>query len=310
MTASRPRRFRRPDGTTRPPRDVIDDYCTRCRMIMNHGIVGMVGDEVAKVRCNTCQFEHAYKHGRLPKKRRGETDRLFAEVLRGIRGDPDPEAEESEAAGGEPGTDDASGEEVEKPSVAGRTRVARGRARGAAGHLKAAAKQGRSVGRHTRAAKADRGADEGGEAEDADRDEDAGTDGDAAMRREPEEALPRDEETPAGPDGDPERPEDPEPSHGVRRKLFTIRRHSGGKPPVAGVTTDGSAERRAAQAQGHGGGRQGQQGGFGGRGGHGGHGGAGGHGGQGGHGGGRHGQGGGGRQDQQGRWPRRHRRRG
>jgi len=34
--------------------DVLDDYCSRCRLIMNHGVVGMVGDEVKKVRCNTC----------------------------------------------------------------------------------------------------------------------------------------------------------------------------------------------------------------------------------------------------------------
>jgi len=33
--------------------DVIDDYCTRCGLLMNHGVVGMIGDDVRKVRCNT-----------------------------------------------------------------------------------------------------------------------------------------------------------------------------------------------------------------------------------------------------------------
>jgi hypothetical protein len=298
--------------------DVIDDYCTRCRMIMNHGIVGMVGDEVAKVRCNTCQSEHAYKHGRLPKKRRGETDRLFDEVLRGIRGEPDPiEAGESAASKEKREAEDSSGDGDEpKRSVHGRTRAATQHARKAAGHLRTAAKQGRAAARQTRPADKDQD-DEREEARDAVHesrgDEDrAGADDDAGresgmsgdsedLSADPQGAPPRDEEVAAAPGQDAERPEDPEPSHGVRRKLFTIRRHSGGKPPVAGVTTDGSAERRAAQAQGHGG-RQGQQGGFGGRGG------PGGPGGHGGHGGGRHGHGGGGRQDQQGRWSRRRRR--
>jgi len=66
--------------------DVIDDYCTRCRLIMNHGVVGMVGDQVRKVRCNTCLSEHAYKHARIPARRRRETAKLFEEVLRGMKG--------------------------------------------------------------------------------------------------------------------------------------------------------------------------------------------------------------------------------
>jgi hypothetical protein len=136
--------------------DVIDDYCTRCRLIMNHGVVGMVGEEVVKVRCNTCQSEHPYKHARLPKKRRGEADRLFAEVLRGIAG-PGGETPPEEAAAGETLIPDE--ENV------------------------------------------------------------------------PEEETARDE-----PNGDaPAAPAPPEDMHGVRRKLFTIRRHSGGKPPGTGT---------------------------------------------------------------------------
>lgn len=155
--------------------DVIDDYCTRCRRLMNHGIVGMVGDDVAKVRCNTCQSEHAYKHGRLPKRRRGETDRLFAEVLRGITG-TDPDAEEP------------ANEEAENT-----------------------------------------GPDEkrAGEEED----EDAGDAGDADTPTESHEAPPEPADAPPPADED-------HPAHGVRRRLFTIRRHSGGKAPVEGVSTD------------------------------------------------------------------------
>jgi len=105
--------------------DVIDDYCTRCRLIMNHGVAAMVGDDVRKVRCNTCMSEHLYKHGKVPARRRRETEKLFAEVLRGMGREPDnpavvaepepggaPDADETRAApADEPGGEDgASGE--------------------------------------------------------------------------------------------------------------------------------------------------------------------------------------------------------
>ncbi len=66
--------------------DVIDDYCPSCRLIMNHGVVGMVGDEVRKVRCNTCISEHLFRHGKLPARRKSETGKLFQEVLKGVSG--------------------------------------------------------------------------------------------------------------------------------------------------------------------------------------------------------------------------------
>jgi hypothetical protein len=69
--------------------DVIDDYCSRCRLIMNHGVVGMVGDEVKKVRCNTCMSEHQFRHGQLPASRRKAQSKLFEEVLKGIAGSAD-----------------------------------------------------------------------------------------------------------------------------------------------------------------------------------------------------------------------------
>jgi hypothetical protein len=82
--------------------DVIDDYCPRCRLVMNHGVVGMIGSEVKKVRCNTCLCEHQFRHGRLPARRRGERGRLFEEVLKGMpRGaavPPPPAARGEDAA--------------------------------------------------------------------------------------------------------------------------------------------------------------------------------------------------------------------
>src|SRR6266545_4768238 len=34
--------------------DVIDDYCVKCKQIMNHSVVSLVDGEPAKVRCRTC----------------------------------------------------------------------------------------------------------------------------------------------------------------------------------------------------------------------------------------------------------------
>jgi hypothetical protein len=36
-------------------------YCTSCKMDLNHVIVAMKGDRIAKVQCLTCKKEHAYK---------------------------------------------------------------------------------------------------------------------------------------------------------------------------------------------------------------------------------------------------------
>jgi len=62
--------------------DIIDDYCVKCRRIMNHAIVSMLGAEPAKVRCRTCYNEQDYRHEQAP---RPKSDRrkeaLFQEVL-------------------------------------------------------------------------------------------------------------------------------------------------------------------------------------------------------------------------------------
>ncbi len=46
--------------------DTIDDYCVKCKRIMNHAVVSLVGDEPAKVRCRTCYSDHDYRHEQAP----------------------------------------------------------------------------------------------------------------------------------------------------------------------------------------------------------------------------------------------------
>lgn len=36
-------------------------YCTSCKMDLNHIIVALKGDRIAKVQCLTCKKEHAFK---------------------------------------------------------------------------------------------------------------------------------------------------------------------------------------------------------------------------------------------------------
>lgn len=50
-------------------------YCTSCKMDLNHVVVAMKGDRVAKVQCLTCKKEHAFKAPKgatEPKKKRGK----------------------------------------------------------------------------------------------------------------------------------------------------------------------------------------------------------------------------------------------
>jgi hypothetical protein len=49
--------------STVPPRagGEVDAFCSRCKLKLAHTILAMVGARVARVRCNTCQSEHAYR---------------------------------------------------------------------------------------------------------------------------------------------------------------------------------------------------------------------------------------------------------
>lgn|SRR5215831_10809626 len=55
----------------RPPRvgGDIDAWCTRCKMVLGHTVLAMVGAHPARVRCNTCQGEHNYKSSAAEPKR-------------------------------------------------------------------------------------------------------------------------------------------------------------------------------------------------------------------------------------------------
>jgi len=65
--------------------DVIDDYCPRCKLLLNHAVASLVGDQVVKVVCQTCHSEHPYRNAAVPvKKKTGPRAVLFDKVLSSV----------------------------------------------------------------------------------------------------------------------------------------------------------------------------------------------------------------------------------
>ena len=77
--------------------DDIDDYCVRCKRIMNHAVVSVVNAAPAKVRCRTCHSDHDYRHEQAPPPKTDlRKQALFDEVLKKV----DPERGEQPAQAG------------------------------------------------------------------------------------------------------------------------------------------------------------------------------------------------------------------
>jgi len=80
--------------------DDIDDYCVRCKRIMNHSVVSVLNHEPAKVRCRTCHSDHDYRHEQAPPpKLDPRKQALFNEVLKKVSPEATAEAEPGEPAG-------------------------------------------------------------------------------------------------------------------------------------------------------------------------------------------------------------------
>ena len=61
--------------------DIIDDYCTRCKSVMNHSVVSLVSGNPARTECRTCYTAHKYRRARGGRKRPTSKDDLFNQVL-------------------------------------------------------------------------------------------------------------------------------------------------------------------------------------------------------------------------------------
>ena len=72
--------------------DDIDDYCVRCKRVMNHAVVSVINAVAAKVRCRTCHSDHDFRHEQQPPpKVDARKAALFQEVLKTV----DPNAAET-----------------------------------------------------------------------------------------------------------------------------------------------------------------------------------------------------------------------
>lgn len=74
--------------------DAVDDHCSRCKRTMDHDIVAMIGEEIKKVRCRTCNSEHNYRHNRTGRKEMSAAEafnRVLASVT-SVQGQPQSES--------------------------------------------------------------------------------------------------------------------------------------------------------------------------------------------------------------------------
>ena len=108
----------------REPRlgDIIDDFCVKCKRIMNHAVVSIVNQEPAKVRCRTCHNDHDYRHEippppKVDPRKAALFNQVLAKVAPGETIDPVEAAEDLEAADPEEAADEAVAEEAaEEPT--------------------------------------------------------------------------------------------------------------------------------------------------------------------------------------------------
>jgi hypothetical protein len=79
--------------------DIIDDFCIKCKRIMNHAVVSILDGKPAKVRCRTCYNDHDYRF-ELPPPPKVDPRKaaLFQEVLAKVEGPAEAApAEQAEA---------------------------------------------------------------------------------------------------------------------------------------------------------------------------------------------------------------------
>jgi hypothetical protein len=65
--------------------DDIDDHCSSCKRTTDHSVVSMVGEEVLRTRCRTCNSEHKYRHNKSRNKEMTAKE-AFDKVLATVTG--------------------------------------------------------------------------------------------------------------------------------------------------------------------------------------------------------------------------------
>ena len=60
--------------------DVIDDYCPRCKLLLDHAVQALAGDQIQTVVCKTCMHTHTFRHGKGGRKKDAKQS-LFEQIL-------------------------------------------------------------------------------------------------------------------------------------------------------------------------------------------------------------------------------------
>jgi hypothetical protein len=85
----------------------IETLCTRCKVVLNHTIVAMVGEKIVRVECSTCHGLHAYHPVKVPKEpAAAKSSRTNVTAPRKTKADPEAVAR-AEWAELQPGMDPA-----------------------------------------------------------------------------------------------------------------------------------------------------------------------------------------------------------
>jgi hypothetical protein len=101
--------------------DDIDDFCVKCKRVMNHAVVSILKDAPAKVRCRTCHSDHDFRNEQPPPpKVDPRKAALFNQVLENVTGLPAPAVAEkaAEKAEEEPAAEAAGPVEQAPPAEA------------------------------------------------------------------------------------------------------------------------------------------------------------------------------------------------
>ena len=65
----------------------IESYCTKCKLNLDHTILAMDGEVIAKVRCKTCGGSHKFRNpadaqkARKPRAKKGAGEEATAEII-------------------------------------------------------------------------------------------------------------------------------------------------------------------------------------------------------------------------------------
>jgi hypothetical protein len=103
--------------------DDIDDFCVKCKRVMNHSVVSILGDAPAKVRCRTCHSDHDFRNEQPPPpKVDPRKAALFNQVLGNVTGLP-PEVAPVAASAADAGPSEEAAEVVVEAKPKGRKKT-------------------------------------------------------------------------------------------------------------------------------------------------------------------------------------------